>query len=230
MFSNNSAAAQQQRQSQSHHHQNSSGSLARQLQQGSSSHTLLSGNSRATLPPELAAELYEKYGLVAATDRNTLTIPPNIDHDAGPSRLQFQQQLQNNQQSQQVRPGFSRSMSAHIGRPGSSGKGMNFHRYQQRQPMVNGKAVTSPHSGHFMTSNLDDEEDAVKGDKGEGMEEPEHVLSETQRKIPGYNFAEACQTPQNSYRFNSTFNRKDANDFDSSLSKLFACMTLAYGR
>lgn len=95
-------------------------------------------------------------------------------------------------------------------------------------------AVTSPHSGHFMTSNLEDDDDTVDGlGRGLGVEGPDLdksslLLSHTPTRSKGFNFEEACMKPRDTYRFVSSNNKHYVKDFDSSLSKLFACMTLAY--
>lgn len=94
--------------------------------------------------------------------------------------------------------------------------------------------VTSPHSGHFMTSNLEDDDDYVDGlGRGLGVEGPdpaEAVSTLMHKNYPkkGYNFEDACKTPRGTYRFNSRGNKAYFKDFDDSLSKLFACMSLAY--
>ena len=98
--------------------------------------------------------------------------------------------------------------------------------------------VTSPHSGHFMTSNLDEEEDySDSGEPGLSIDPSTHDhgqipfdLDKTVRN-DGYNFAGACQKPSETYYFDGgklRDRKPDAKDFDSSLSKLFACMSIAY--
>lgn len=94
--------------------------------------------------------------------------------------------------------------------------------------------VTSPHSGHFMTSNLEDDDDTVDGlGRGLGVEGPDPttsgiVLAHNSQQREGYNFEEACKQPRETYRFISPNNKHCVKDFDNSLSKLFACMTVAY--
>ena len=234
-----------------HHHQQSVQQQRRQInhtrqlqpqQQRPSSATPNHASNRSAVSSELAAELYQKYGLVPSADMNTFTVSPDLQRRQQIYQQQQQQMQNSHHQSQETRAAsLSGTSSLNLARPTVMGRG-NFHLYQQRQASFskNGKVpVTSPHSGHFMTSNLDDDEDSVKGmGKGLGVEEPDpsnpeilrQLSNDGQTKAKGYNFSDACLMPKNTYRFNSTFNKKDANDFDSSLSKLFACMTLAYGR
>ena len=95
-------------------------------------------------------------------------------------------------------------------------------------------AVTAPHSGHFMTSNLEDDDDTVDGlGRGLGVEGPDPttvgiVFSNNLQQKQGYNFEDACKQPRETYRFISPNNKHYVKDFDNSLSKMFACMTLAY--
>lgn len=69
------------------------------------------------------------------------------------------------------------------------------------------------HSGHFMLSNLDDEDDGENTTK-------------TTQKIEGYDFETANKVTKESYEFGA--NKKAADIIDGSLTKLFQCMSLAY--
>ncbi|XP_067934129.1 carbohydrate-responsive element-binding protein-like isoform X2 [Watersipora subatra] len=93
--------------------------------------------------------------------------------------------------------------------------------------------VTSPHSGHFMTSNLDDDDDTVDGlGRGLGVEGPDPsvagIVFSHGKSQKGYDFEDACKKPRDTYRFISPNNKHYVKDFDNSLSKMFACMTVAY--
>lgn len=147
------------------------------------------------------------------------------------------------------------SATATMGKPSPGKVDSLYHQAvdsEMREAAQQSKAVkVSTHSGHFMSSNLDDEHevDTVEGlGRGLGIEGPDptspHIVQlissgtgtdidqGRQRRSNAYNFATACQTPQDTYQFraNGTGGSKKDLDFDSSLSKLFACMTLAYGR
>jgi len=109
--------------------------------------------------------------------------------------------------------------------------------------MSNMKPLTATHSGHFMTSNLDDDDDCVDGlGRGLGVDgigvddvvnnrNDMDIVCTTSPKTPGngYNFDDACHTPPSRYEFGKpSFTGAIPAEFDSSLSKLFACMSIAY--
>lgn len=82
-------------------------------------------------------------------------------------------------------------------------------------------AVTSPHSGHFMSSNLEDDEEDELGVGPDIDIDAGHV---------GFDFSTAAKVPQDSYQFGRDRPSKQqlTQNFDNSLSKLFACMSIAY--
>ena len=77
------------------------------------------------------------------------------------------------------------------------------------------RAINTAISGHYMVSNLDEEEEDGD-DKAKIVEE-----------IKGYNFTDAAKDTQQNYQFGDAKN-SDSDKIDSSLTKLFECMTLAY--
>ena len=74
------------------------------------------------------------------------------------------------------------------------------------------KQLNTTFSGHYMVSNLEEEE----------TEDVSKVVEE----LKGYNFTDAAKDTQKDYQFGEK--NPDTKEIDASLTKLFQCMTLAY--
>ena len=93
-----------------HHHQQSVQQQRRQInhtrqlqpqQQRPSSATPNNASNRSAVSSELAAELYQKYGLVPSADMNTFTVSPYLQCRQQIYQQQQQQQMQNSHHQSQ---------------------------------------------------------------------------------------------------------------------------------
>ncbi|XP_076334224.1 uncharacterized protein LOC143238141 isoform X2 [Tachypleus tridentatus] len=85
----------------------------------------------------------------------------------------------------------------------------------------------SIHSGHFMVSEIDEEEDSPAIlTVYESADINTASVASRQVKVRGYNFNEACKETSKNYCFASRSSH--SIEIDASLTKLFDCMTLAY--
>ena len=88
------------------------------------------------------------------------------------------------------------------------------------------------HSGHFMVSRVhedeveDPDDDPDSPPEPEVKEEPIHLEDDGPRRV-GYDFTKiAAKSPKTTYEFGDK--KVESFGIDSSLSKLFDCMSLAY--